>query len=72
MGKWLQIRHTPNRLRGQWGSEKLDRDLGKEMVVGHLFGIGALLISLHAGLTERRAGEIQVTKTACGEGTSDI
>lgn len=71
MGKWLQIRHTPNRLRWQWGSEKLDRDLGKEMV-GHLFGIGALLISLHAGLTERRFGEIHVTKTVCGEGASDI
>lgn len=40
--------------------------------MGHLFGIGALLISLHAGLMERRVGEIQVTRTVCGEGASDI
>lgn len=69
-GKWLRVRHTHNRMRGQWGFEKLDRDLGKEMVVGHVFGV--VLTSLHAGLMERKVGEMQVMKTVCREGASDV
>lgn len=47
-------------------------ELGKDMVVGHVFGTGTLLISLHAGLMGRRVGEMQVAKTVCGKGAPAI
>ena len=65
MGKRLQIRHKLKRLRGLWGSEKLDGDLGNPVVLSHLFGTGDVLNNVYAWLTERRVGEIQVMKTLC-------